>query len=329
MPRPAAVTPCTVSSPACGSAVLSPDRRKPPPPYAGAIDARRVSIARVDTRLSVIEWIGQHHGVAHTSQLRLAGYTTREIADNVARGGLHRVRRSWLVRPDADPRRVKAASAGGRATCLSAAQMLGLWVPEHPEVHVAVQATASRNAVEGVRLHWASGPAPVSRTMTEEPVVNMLFHVARCAEPRDALAVWESAIRTKKAQATTLARVAWRSSRASEYAQVAGELSDSGLETRLVHGMRQVGVRVQQQVRIDGHRIDGRVGDTLLVQLDGFDFHTSAKDRRRDLEADARLVLRGYTVLRFDYFQVFFQWEYVVETILMAIAQGLHRRGIR
>jgi very-short-patch-repair endonuclease len=61
----------------------------------------------------------------------------------------------------------------------------------------------------------------------------------------------------------------------------------------------------------------------------GFAHHSSAADRRRDLEADARLALRGYTVLRFDYFQVFFQWDYVVETVLMAVAQGLHRREIR
>ena len=329
MPWPAAATPRAASSPPSGCAALSPDRRIPAAPEHGVIEPGLVNTAHFGTRPPLLEWIDQRHGVSHTSQLRVAGYTTREIAEAVARGDLHRVRRSWLVRPDADTRRVKAASVGGRATCLSAAEMLGLWVPEHSEVHVAVQATASRNATEGVRLHWASAPAPVSRTMTEEPVVNVLFHVARCAPPRDALAVWESAIRAKKAQATTLKRVAWRSSAASEIARLASELSDSGMETRFVHGMKQVGVRVQQQARIDGHRVDGRVGDSLLVQLDGFEFHSSARDRRRDLEADARLVLRGYVVLRFDYVQVFFQWEYVVETVLMAIAQGLHRREIR
>ncbi|WZO32683.1 endonuclease domain-containing protein [Microbacterium sp. LWS13-1.2] len=329
MPWLEAGTPGTASSPTCGCAAFSPDRCTCARPKVEAIDAGPVNTADLGTGPSLLEWIDQRHGVSHTSQLRVAGYTAREIADGVARGDLHRVRRSWLVRPDADERRVKAASVGGRATCLSGAEMLGLWVPDHPEVHVAVQATASRNATEGVRLHWASAPAPVSRTMTEEPVVNILFHVARCVEPRDALAVWESAIRAKKAMAATLKRVAWRSSAASEFARLASELSDSGLETRFVHGMKQVGVPVQQQVTIDGHRIDGRVGDSLLVQLDGFEFHSSAQDRRRDLEADARLVLRGYVVLRFDYFQVFFRWEYVVETILMAIAQRLHRREIR
>ncbi|MCP2636674.1 endonuclease domain-containing protein [Microbacterium sp. HD4P20] len=126
-----------------------------------------------------------------------------------------------------------------------------------------------------------------------------------------------------------LRRVAWRSSAATEYAQVAGDLSDSGLETRFVHGLRLVGVKVRQPVRIDGHAIDGVIGRSLLVQLDGFEFHSSAAARRRDLEADARLALLGYTVLRFDYAQVFFQWEHVVDTILRAIAQRLHLREIR
>ena len=288
-----------------------------------------MSLKQPSQRVPLVDWIVSLNGVAHSSQLLAAGYTHRQIADAVNAGGLRRVRRSWLVHPRADPRRVTAAEVGGRVTCLSAAQIAGLWVPQHADVHVAVQATASRNAAEGVRLHWASAPAPVSRTLTEEPIINVLFHVARCAVGNDALAVWESALRKKKVDPDTLRRVAWRSTSASRLAQVAGELSDSGLETRFVRGMRQAGVVVRQQVWIDGRPVDGLIGRSLAVQLDGFEFHSSAADRRRDIEADARLALRGYTVLRFDYFQVFFEWDYVVETIRMAMAQGLHRREVR
>ena len=259
----------------------------------------------------------------------MAGYTHRQMAAAVDAGELLRVRRSWLVRPDTDERRARAAQVGGRVTCLSAAGLQGLWVPNHEDTHVAVQATASRNAVDGIRLHWASGPAPVARTMIDEPTINVLFHVARCVAPHDALAIWESALRTGKASADALRRVAWRSSRAAKIAEIAGELSDSGMETRFVRGMRAIGVIVHQQVRIDGRPVDGRIGEALIVQLDGFEFHSSAADRRRDIEADARLALRGYTVLRFDYFQVFFRWNYVVETIQTALAQGLHRHRVR
>lgn len=280
-------------------------------------------------RRSLLGWIDQRQGVAHTSQLLIAGYTHREMAAAVAAAQLERVRRSWLVRPDADPRRVKAAAAGGRATCLSAAALRGLWVPDHASVHVAVQATASRNALDGVRLHWASGPAPVTRTMTEEPIVNVLFQVARCAGRHDALAVWESAIRAKAVTTDELKRVAWRSSAATDLAAIAGDLSDSGLETRFVAGIRNIGIAIRQQVRIEDRPVDGLIGEALVVQLDGFQFHSTPADRRRDIAADARLALRGYTVLRFDYFQVFFDWEFVATTVLTAIAQGLHRHRKR
>ena len=64
---------------------------------------------------------------------------------------------------------------------------------------------------------------------------------------------------------------------------------------------------------------------TLIVQVDGFRYHREARERRRDIAHDARLVLLGYTVLRFDYAQVLFGWAEVEHAILLAVAQGLHR----
>ena len=64
-------------------------------------------------------------------------------------------------------------------------------------------------------------------------------------------------------------------------------------------------------------------GARLVVQLDGFAHHQGA-DRRRDLRADARLVLLGYTVLRFDLVQLLFHPDEVVATIATALAQQRH-----
>jgi very-short-patch-repair endonuclease len=87
--------------------------------------------------------------------------------------------------------------------------------------------------------------------------------------------------------------------------------------------MRQLGVVVRQQVWIDGHPVDGLIGDRLVVQIDGFAHHQAA-DRRRDIAADARLRLRGYTVMRFDYHQLLYDWQTVVHLVSAAIAEGLH-----
>jgi very-short-patch-repair endonuclease len=271
------------------------------------------------------DWLRARGGVAHSSALHDAGFSTHRIAGAVAAGSVVRVRRSWLTIPEADAAVIAAAEVGGRLTCVSAAARRGLWVPRAPSLpHVAVAHSSSARADDGIRLHRARAPVPLHRTDPHEHVLNVMFHVARCLPRGDALAVWESALRTGAVDAEVLARVQWRSTRAAELAEVSGSLSDSGIETAFAALMRSIGIAVRQQVWIDGHPLDGLIGARLAVQLDGFAHH-QGRDRRRDLRADARLVLRGYTVLRFDYQQVLFDAGYVRETVLLAIAQGLHR----
>lgn len=123
-----------------------------------------------------------------------------------------------------------------------------------------------------------------------------------------------------------LERVEWHSSSASRIAALVGGRSDSGPETAFLALMRGIGVEMRQQVWVDGHPLDAMIGERLGIQIDGFAHHSSARDRRRDIRADARLVLRGYTILRFDVHQVMYDARYVEQTVLTAIAQGLHTR---
>ena len=61
-----------------------------------------------------------------------------------------------------------------------------------------------------------------------------------------------------------------------------------------------------------------------MLQTDGFSFHSTAEQRRMDIAHDRRLALLGYTVLRYDYRQILFDWPRVEAEILHAMAQGLH-----
>lgn len=272
------------------------------------------------------DWLIARGGGARAADARAEGFTTHGIRRAIESGRVERVRKNWLVTADADPHLRMAAAAGGRVTCVSAASRLGLWVPPTRDdgVHVVVPPTASRVGVERLRSHWAVGPAPVPRSALVDPLLNVLFHVARCLHRDDALIIWESALRTRQVAAETLSAVQWRCEAARSLAGLAGDLSDSGLETRFVSIVRPLGVDVRQQVLIDGHRVDALIGEHLVVQLDGFAFHSGAS-RRADLRQDARLHLRGYTVIRFDFAQVFFEPDYVASIIAAAIAQGLHR----
>lgn len=270
----------------------------------------------------LVEWVTRRGGIAHTSVARIAGFGPRTIALAVAAQEVERIRRSWVVTPNCAASRKRAASVGGRATCVSAAHTMGLWTPTSDDDHVWVPSSASRLDASGIRLHRAEPPIAVVRTDPLEPALNVLFHVARCLPSADGLAVWESALRKGVVEPATLAAIRWRSSRAREFARVATFLSDSGLETHFRELMLTIGVLLRQQVRIDGHPVDALIGDRLAVQIDGFAFHSSPADRRRDLRQDARLVLRGYTVLRFDYVQILFEPDYVIDTVRLAMAQG-------
>lgn len=272
----------------------------------------------------LMAWMRQRGGVSHSSDLRAAGYSAYEIRKAETAGMLERVHRSWLVTPECTAERRAAAQVSGRVTCVSAAREQGFWTPDAAHTHVVVPATASRNRRAGLVVHWAQGPAPVPRFSAEEPILNVLFHVARCLEPASAATVWESALRIGAVTLPQLRRTQWGSPAAAHVLGRVGVQSDSGVETAFLAIARSCGATVRQQVLIDGHEVDALIGDRLVIQLDGFEFHSEAKDRRRDIRQDARLALLGYTVLRFDYQQIMFDPRYVQETLLNAIAQGLH-----
>lgn len=274
--------------------------------------------------MHLLSWLAERDDVAHTSDLYRVGFTKHTIALAERRGEVTRVRRSWILGPAATLPVVQAARIGGRVTCVTRAKALGLWVPDVTEVHLAVGPHAAGAEEPVLRLHWAKGPAPFAPRAIVDPLINVLFHVARCQPVEEALTIWESAVRKGLIDAGTLQRIGWRSSRARRLAEATGSLSDSGLETIFVDLMRQIGVRVRQQVWIDGRPVDVLIGDRLVVQLDGFEYHSRPADRRRDIRADARLMLRGYTVLRFDYAQIMFERPFVQETVRSALAQGLH-----
>jgi very-short-patch-repair endonuclease len=279
----------------------------------------------MNDRLVFLDWMRRRSGLAHSSEAQSAGFTVHDVRTAVARADVRRVRRSWLVTVEAPPSAMAAVSAGGRLTCLSEAARLGLWTPDHDELHVSVRPTSSAARPAGTVFHWAPGPMPASRYAWHEPVLNVLAHVATCVPRERALAVWESAAKKRAVAVDHILRVAWTSPRARELASLTSVLSDSGLETILVDRLRPFGLSIRQQVWLAGHSVDVLVGDRLVVQIDGFEHHRTAKDRRRDIAHDARLTLLGYTVLRFDYVQILFGWREVESAILLAVAQGRHQ----
>ena len=98
----------------------------------------------------------------------------------------------------------------------------------------------------------------------------------------------------------------------------AGGLSGSVTEAVFAFRSHIFGVRIRQQVEVGPDRVDFVLGDRLIVELDSKEFH----DKHRDYARDARLIARGYRVMRFDYRQVMFDWPAVEAALAAAIARG-------
>lgn len=269
-------------------------------------------------------WLGTRDGIAHRSDALEAGFTRYRIDAARAADRVRVVRRHWLYTRECVPSLLTAAGAGARLTCLSEAQRRGLWTIPDGRTHLAVAPNAVVGTDTSKRLHWGQGPVPVGSRQLSEPIGNVLAHIADCQPFERAVVVFDSALRKTPLTHGELSRYTTRSPSFRLLVDATSILSDSGIESLPTVRLRRIGVELQQQVVIDGHPIDGRIGKRLLVQLDGYGPHSDVDRRRRDLRQDARLTLMGYTVLRFDYAQVMFDWPFVEATILAAMAQGLH-----
>ncbi|MFT4051705.1 MAG: DUF559 domain-containing protein [Microbacterium sp.] len=136
--------------------------------------------------------------------------------------------------------------------------------------------------------------------------------------------LWESAAKVEKIAPETFRGIAWNSSAAHAFAASVVGLSESGLETLLVLRLRRWGLRVRQQVVRAARPVDLLVGDRLVIQVDGYEFQSSAKRRASDIAHDAELRLWGYTVVRLSDHQAVRQWPATERMLRTTIARGLH-----
>jgi very-short-patch-repair endonuclease len=86
-----------------------------------------------------------------------------------------------------------------------------------------------------------------------------------------------------------------------------------------------LGLTPRLQVKIPGVGfVDLLIGIRLVLEIDGFAYHSDKADFENDRRRDARLSARGYRVLRFSYEQVMHHWSEVKAAVLGAVARGDH-----
>ena len=276
--------------------------------------------------MDIADWLRTGNvGIAHRGLAERAGFTPSEVRKAARSGAIQVIRRSWLRLPESTGDLVTAASAGALVACISAARHRGWWVPEGADarIHLRFPPHGRSAHIEGV-AHWSRAIAPTAPFDLVESPEDALAHIAACFSPETAVVIWESAIRTEGISIEALRGIRWRSTAAATCAQRVNGLSDSGLETIFVYRLNGWGLPIRQQIVLAGARVDILIGERLVIQIDGYAFHSSSAQRTRDVTHDAELRLRGYTVLRFTYAQVIHDWLSVERAITRALAAGAH-----
>ncbi|MGP3535533.1 endonuclease domain-containing protein [Microbacterium sp. RD1] len=265
----------------------------------------------------------------HRAELVLDGMSRSDIAAAVHSGALVRARRDHYLPGDTDDRLVRAVRVGGRLTCLSVLQLLGVFVQVSSHLHVHMVRTASRmrsphdrrqrledRSVRGVRLHWSPLHDPPGHSATVS-VIDALVHSVLCQAPRAAIASLDSALYRAVISLADLGEVFARlPARFAVLRPLVDGRAESGPETLMRLMLRALGCSVAVQVQIEGvGRVDLVVDGWLVIECDSKEFHAGWQAQAKDRERDLRLAARGFTCIRPTAAMIMNDPEFVLDAV--------------
>lgn len=244
-------------------------------------------------------------GLYSILELESRGVDRRGRDRLVRQGRLVPAARGWFA-AEADRSALSAIRAGVRLTCVSAARFHGLWTPVVPGTHVY----GRRGSVppgflrHGPFLHAWPEPGPVASL----PLC--LEHAARCLTAELAATMVESALTRGLISAAEVDGFTDRlPTRTRDRLLPVSGRSESGSETRVARWLRRRRVPFTQQVQIRGvGRVDFLVGRSWIIEVDSRAHHTAVADYERDRRRDMAARIRGYSVTRLSFTQVWDTW---------------------
>ena len=276
--------------------------------------------------MRVVDELRARGGVARWKDLVDAGIRTGAITGALARGEIVRPHRGCYALPGTPRQLVLEVLFRSQLTCLSWARAHGLpvlsgdhrthvLVPKdrgvapwgkRPGLEVAFHRDDDHRAwVPGSPGRWAS--TAVAHLDRAEACVSPIAHLAMVdaalgaglLESRDLVAFTRG----------TLEHRAWLMTNAEPTAQSIGE-------TVARVALREAGLQVVAQMEFAGvGRVDLVVANAIVVEVDGYAYHSGQLDFARDRERDRALQARGYRVLRFTHEEVLANPWRVVEDV--------------
>jgi len=276
------------------------------------------------------------HGAVSLEQLAAAGLGRHAVANRVRLGWLRRVHRGvYLVGPLETPhsRAMAATLAVGDGALISHHAAAALWElrPPHPgPIDVTAPERRARSR-PGIRVHQGGIHAADRSRRHGVPVCSparTLLDLAAHLPQRDL----DRAV--EQAQVHHLASMHSLDAQLSRYPTHRGtaalrkatridpRLTRSEAERRLLELVRAARLALpESNVALQGHEVDFLWRHAnLVVEVDGYAFHSSRRSFERDRRRDAELMAAGHRVLRVTWRQLTDEPEALVATLATALA---------
>ena len=300
---------------------------------------RRVTSGGVDPA-GVIA--GRQRGVVTRAQLRAAGLSVEAIDRRLRAGRLHRVHRGvYLVGHGVFPphaRELAALLACGRGAVLSHLTAAALWrivggLPEVVDVTVRHRARRQRG---GIRIHRTSrldrGELRVRDAMPVTAPERTILDLASMLPARDLARAVDEARALGLAAPERLRSLVVRAPRRRGAARLRAlldaerepALTRSEAERRMVDLIERGGLpRPRINGRVAGHEVDLHwPGVDLVVEVDGYAFHSRPADFERDHRREQDLAAAGMRISRVSRRQLVEE----PEAVLVRLARALDAR---
>ncbi len=292
---------------------------------AGAWDAAVASLAAAQ------------RGVVARRQLLKLGMSRARVDERVRSGRLHPLHRGvYLVGHKVPPegaREMAAALACGPRASVSHRSAATLWalapsLPNTAPVHVTVH-NGSHRARPGIRVHRIALPRSDRRSLDGVPVTSATRTIVDLAVARDPCLESAAARALRRGLAGRDELVerarATRGCRSLMRLLDAGPaLTESEAEARFLKLVRRAHLPMPEcNVPLGRFVVDFLWRDeSLIVEIDGFAFHSDRSTFESDRVRDAELQLAGFRVLRFTWRMLVDQPQAVVARLARALGNS-------
>ena len=272
-------------------------------PFFWCLSPYRLNMLVMDTS-ALLTRISNAHGAARQVDLHLERSERRRLQALVDSGHLRRYPHGVVALPDVDKRVLIARVHRGLITCEHAAAHYRLPLPSSPKtLHVLIPRGHKAAPLWGEHQHETRDlPSVPLSSFPVAPLARSLADLLCCAQEWTALVAADAALhqgRVTYEQVGTYLRGS-RRVLGRRRLQRTSSRARSPLETLARIQLRGAGLDVVDGVEIGGvGEVDLLIAGWLVVELDGYEYHSDMWSFDQDRSRNRELARLGYTSIRF------------------------------